>query len=71
MATAAKPDLAVPAHQETFDEMEARLLAGAQQRINADVADAMRLGIIDAEGHRIDKELPYEMQPGAKRDFGG
>jgi hypothetical protein len=71
MATAAKPDLAAPAHQETFEEMEARLLAGAQQRINADVAEAMRLGLIDAEGNLLFDDLPEDMQPGAKRDFGG
>jgi hypothetical protein len=58
-------------HKETFEEMEARLLAGAKERINADVDEAMHLGIIDAEGHRIDKQIPYEMQPGTKRDFGG
>jgi hypothetical protein len=71
MATAAKPDLSIPAHEETFDEMEARLLAGARERIRADVAEAERLGLIDAAGNLLFEDLPEDMQPGAKRDFGG
>ncbi len=51
--------------------MEVRLLAGAKERINADVAEAMRLGLIDAEGNLLFDDLPDDMQPGANRDYGG
>jgi hypothetical protein len=45
-----------------------RLLAGAQERISADVAEAVRLGLIDNEGNLLFDDLPEDMQPGAKRD---
>jgi hypothetical protein len=55
----------------SFRALEARLLAGAVQRIHADMVEAKRLGLIDEEGRRIESEWPVEMQTGAERDFGG
>lgn len=52
-------------------KVEARVLAGAYERIHADMERARRLGLIDEHGNRISKEWPADMQPGAKRDFGG
>jgi hypothetical protein len=52
-------------------EVEARVLAGAYERIHADMERARQLGLIDEHGNRISKEWPVDMQPGAKRDFGG
>lgn len=56
---------------EDFRSLQARLLAGAAERIQADLQRARELGIIDEDGNRISKEWPPDMQPGAKRDFGG
>jgi hypothetical protein len=58
-------------HKESFEELEARLLAGAAVRIRADVEEAQRRGIIDAQGNLLSDELPPDMQRGAQRDFGG
>jgi hypothetical protein len=56
---------------DKFRALEARLLKGAAERIHADVQEAQRKGLIDAEGRRIPRKLPADMLPGAKRDFGG
>jgi len=64
-------------HSPTVDDLEqvrateARVLAGAAERIHAEVERAKKLGIIDEQGRLLSKELPDDMQPGAKRDFGG
>jgi hypothetical protein len=56
---------------DTFRALETRLLAGAAERIHADVQEAQHKGLIDAEGRRIPRNLPEDMLSGAKRDFGG
>jgi len=56
---------------EDFRALQARLLEGAAERIQADMERARQLGLIDKDGNRISKEWPPDMQPGAKRDFGG
>jgi hypothetical protein len=52
-------------------EVEARVLAGAAQRINEQLERARQLGLIDEHGNRLFSDLPEDMQPGAQRDFGG
>lgn len=52
-------------------EVEARVLAGAYERIHAEMERARQLGIIDEHGNRISKGLPPEMETGNLRDFGG
>jgi hypothetical protein len=56
---------------DTFHALEARLMKGAAERIHADVQEAQRRGLIDASGKRTSHELPEDMLPRAKRDFGG
>ena len=56
---------------EDFRALQKRLLAGAAERIHADIQRAIELGVIDEHGNRLSKEWPPDMQPGAKRDFGG
>jgi hypothetical protein len=52
-------------------EVEARVLAGAYDRIHASVERAKQLGLIDDKGNLLFTDLPDDMQPGAQRDFGG
>jgi hypothetical protein len=52
-------------------EVEARVLAGAYERIHASVERAKQLGLIDDKGNLLFTDLPDDMQPGAQRDFGG
>ena len=72
---ATKPEVldSLPTADETtdFDKVLARVLSGAAERIHASVEHAQQLGIIDATGNLISKDLPKDMQPGAQRDFGG
>jgi hypothetical protein len=73
MATAIEPKVEgeIKVQRESFEALEARLLAGAAVRIRADIEEAQRLGIIDEHGNLLSDELPEDMQPGAQRDFGG
>jgi hypothetical protein len=43
----------------------------AVKRVRDAVRRLQEAGIIDAEGHRIRKDLPADMQEGGDRDFGG
>jgi len=45
--------------------------AAAAERIQAAVRELQAKGIIDANGLRVRTDLPADMQPSAKRDFGG
>ena len=45
--------------------------AAAVERGKAAVRKLQEQGIIDAEGRRIRKDLPPDMQEGQDRDFGG
>jgi hypothetical protein len=56
---------------EDFRALQARLLAGAAERIHASVERAQQLGLIDEHGNLLFTDLPEDMQPGAERDFGG
>ncbi len=51
-----------------FNEQEARK---AGERVKAAFQHLRDLGIVDEHGDLIDNELPPDMRPGAKRDFGG
>ncbi len=48
---------------EDFRTLQARILAEASERIQADLQRARELGIIDEYGNRISKDWPAEMQP--------
>jgi hypothetical protein len=48
---------------EDFRALQARLLAGAAERIYADMERARELGIIDEHGNLISEEWPAEMRP--------
>jgi hypothetical protein len=56
---------------EDFRALQARLLAGAAERIHAEVKRAQQLGLIDEDGNLLFTDLPEDMQPGAERDYGG
>jgi hypothetical protein len=43
----------------------------ATERIKAAVRELQEKGIIDAQGQRVQKKLPPDMQDDANRDFGG
>ncbi len=51
-------------------EVEARVLAGAYERIHADMERARQLGFIDEHGNRISKEWPVEMRPSTEFSTG-
>ncbi len=43
----------------------------AVERIKAAVHELQEKGIVDPQGHRLQKDLPADMQEDADRDFGG
>jgi hypothetical protein len=43
----------------------------AVERVKEATRRLQEMGIIDAEGRRIRKDLPKDMQEGQDRDFGG
>ena len=51
-----------------FDEQEEQK---AGERIHAAFQKLRSLGIVDESGELLSRELPADMCPGAKRDFGG
>lgn len=53
----------VSEERENFRALQSRLLAGAAERIHADMEHARQLGLIDEHGNRISKEWPAEMRP--------
>lgn len=55
---------------EVNDTMK-RVMAEGQIRLDNELARLRALGIIDEQGNLLKKDLPPDMQPGAKRDFGG
>jgi len=69
MATKATVSDIHPVSEELkdFRALQARLLAGAAERIHADIERAIELGMIDEQGSRLWKEWPPDMQPGAQR----
>jgi hypothetical protein len=64
----------VTVHTEDSKEMaefNKREAEKAGERIRAEFKRLRDLGIVDESGELINRELPLDMQPGAKRDFGG
>jgi hypothetical protein len=57
-----------PAEMAEFDEQEERK---AGERVKTAFKRLRDLGIVDANGELLTHELPPDMLPGAKRDFGG
>jgi len=56
------------------EEMEAfvqHLLDLGNRRIQAEVAECIRLGIIDEKGNLLRHDLPEDMREDAGTDFGG
>jgi hypothetical protein len=56
------------------DEVDAfiqQLLAEGRIRVQADIAKLQAMGVMDANGKLLNKELPPDMQEGSERDFGG
>lgn len=43
----------------------------AGERVKAEFQKLRGLGIVNENGELVDDELPPDMRPGAKRDFGG
>jgi hypothetical protein len=56
------------AEMAAFDEQEEQK---AGERIHAAFHRLRSLGIVDEQGELLSQELPADMRPGAKRDFGG
>jgi hypothetical protein len=57
-----------PKEMAEFNKREAEK---AGERIQAEFKRLRDLGIVDESGELINRELPLDMQPGVKRDFGG
>jgi len=52
---------------ENFRALQARLLAGARNRIHADIQRAIELGVIDEHGNVLSKEWHTGRQTGFRR----
>ena len=57
--------------EQELDELTARVIAAGDQKLQAQIEEAIRLGIIDEQGNLLKRELPEDMREGAERDFGG
>ncbi len=57
-----------PQEMAEFNEQEDRK---AGERVKEAFQKLRNLGIVDESGELVDDELPSDMRPGAKRDFGG
>jgi len=57
-----------PAEMAEFDEQEEQK---AGERVKTAFKRLRDLGIVAANGELLTDELPADMRPGAKRDFGG
>lgn len=77
MATLARPAVSsLTPQQREEDAIERKLivqkvLAEGPARLATELERLRSLGVIDKTGKRISKEVPSDMIPGAKRDFGG
>ncbi len=58
-------------NQEDLDAFDASILAEGNKRIRAEVDECIRLGIVDAKGNLLKRELPEDMREDAGTDFGG
>ena len=59
------------ADRELVARIRERDLEAAEVRIKEAVSRLQQMGIIDAEGRRLSKELPPDMQEDSTTDFGG
>ena len=59
------------ADRELVARIRERDLQAAGLRIQEAVSRLQRMGIIDAEGRRLNKELPPDMREDSLTDFGG
>lgn len=57
--------------RELVARVRERDLEAAELRIKEAVSRLQRMGIIDAEGRRLNKELPPDMREDSLTDFGG
>ncbi len=57
--------------QEDLDTFDGSILAEGNKRIRAEVDECIRLGIVDAKGNLLKRELPEDMREDAGTDFGG
>ena len=57
--------------ERELDELTARVIAAGDKKLQAQIEEAVRLGIIDEQGSLLKRELPEDMREGAERDFGG
>jgi len=57
-----------PQEMAEFNEQEDRK---AGERVKEAFQKLRSLGIVNESGKLVDDELPSDMRPGAKRDFGG
>ena len=58
-------------NREEFDAFIQQLLAAGRILVQADIATLQAMGLMDAEGNSLSRELPPDMQEGSERDFGG
>ena len=58
-------------NQDELDAFDASILAEGNRRIQAEVDECVRLGIVDAKGNLLKRELPEDMREDAGTDFGG
>ena len=58
-------------NEQELDALLAQVHAASGKIRHRQVQEAIRLGIIDAQGNLWKRELPDDMQEDAKRDFGG
>jgi len=58
-------------NEQELDAVLAQVHAASGKIRHRQVQEAIRLGIIDAQGNLWKRELPDDMQEDAKRDFGG
>ncbi len=59
------------ADRDLVARIRERDLQAAEVRIKEAVSRLQRMGIIDAEGRRLNKELPPDMREDSLTDFGG
>jgi hypothetical protein len=57
--------------EQELDELTAMVIAAGDKKLQAQIEEAVRLGIIDEQGSLLKRELPEDMREGAERDFGG
>jgi hypothetical protein len=58
-------------NEQELDALLAQVHAAGDKIRHSQVQEAIRLGIIDAQGNLLKRELPDDMQENAERDFGG